>query len=32
MEIINDENECNDLENEIQEIEYALKEHKEKDA
>ena len=30
-EIINDENECNDLENEIQEIEYALKEHKEKD-
>ena len=31
-EIVNDENECNILENEIQEIEYALKEHKEKDS
>ena len=30
-EIINDENECNQLESEIEEIEYALKDHKEWD-
>ncbi len=30
-EIIEDENECNELENEIEEIEYALESHKEKD-
>ena len=30
-EIINDENECNQLESEIKEIEYALKDHKERD-
>lgn len=30
-EIVNDENECNELENEIAEIEYALEEHKERD-
>ena len=30
-EIINDENECNQLESEIEEIEYALKDHKERD-
>ena len=30
-EIVEDENECNELENEIEEIEYALKSHKEKD-
>jgi dynein light intermediate chain len=31
-EIVNDENECNELENEIEEIEFALKDHKERDA
>ena len=30
-EIINDENECNELENEIAEIEFALKDHKERE-
>ena len=30
-EIVNDENECNELENEIAEIETALEEHKERD-
>jgi dynein light intermediate chain len=30
-EIVNDENECNELENEIAEIEFALKDHKERE-